>query len=195
MDSYQSDHLPGTGLITISRKAYLSYARHVLSFAGPKFVDLTAWREVMGLLVGRNVVGNVDISEYIPFSEGGHDDVALDASHYVRIASLEPEYNARNPPEFFVGWAHSHFIGHTFSGIDIYNHLGWQNNLNKYAIGLVFDPQLLSDENPGFCCLRLDDPELGEGSPISIVDFTIQIPKQDRKDYLSFLKRELPQCF
>jgi hypothetical protein len=195
MGEYQSDVVNGTGLITISKKAYLAYAKHVLTFAGPKFSDFSKWKETMGLLVGRNVVGNVDISEYIPFAEGGHDDVVFDATHYVRIASMEPEFNDRIPPEFFVGWAHSHFIGHTFSGIDIYNHLGWQTNQNKYGIGLVFDPQLLDEENPGFCCLRLDDPDMGEGSPISKIEFIVQIPKNDRKDFRSFLKRELPQCF
>ncbi|MHA1339907.1 MAG: hypothetical protein ACTSRZ_07070 [Promethearchaeota archaeon] len=182
----------GTGLITISKKAYLDYAKHVLTYAGPKIPNSADWRETMGLLVGRIIVGNVDISEYVPFQVGGHDDVAFTYNDYVKMASLEPEFNARDPPEFFVGWAHSHFIGHTYSGIDIINHLGWQTNLNPYAIGLVFDPALISEDNPGFCALRLDNPELGEASPIAKVDFIIQIPKKDRRNYLEFLKRELP---
>ncbi|MBD3351530.1 MAG: hypothetical protein GF364_08590 [Candidatus Lokiarchaeota archaeon] len=194
-DMFETKIVEGTGLVTIPKQVYLDYAKHVLTYAGSKIPDDAKWREVMGLLVGRNVVGNVDITEYVPFAVGKHDDVAFDYAEYVKMAALEPKYNTRDPPEFFVGWAHSHFIGHKYSGIDIHNHLGWQNHLNPYAIGLVFDPQLLSWENPGFCCLRLDDPNLGEASPVAVVDYVIQIPKKDRRDYEAFLKRELPSLF
>jgi len=182
----------GTGLVTISKKAYIDYARHVLTYASPKIPNPKDWKETMGLLVGRIVVGNIDVSEYIPFQVGTNYDVQFTYEDYVKMAALEPEFNTRNPPEFFVGWAHSHFIGHTYSGIDILNHLGWQNNLNPYAIGFVFDPHLISEDNPGFCVLRLDNPELGEASPIAKVNFIIQIPKNDRRNYLEFLKKNLP---
>ncbi|MCP4760737.1 MAG: hypothetical protein GY870_03075, partial [archaeon] len=139
--SFSDDEpIKGTGLITIPKNVYLNISKHVLSFSGQKNPNKQEWREVMGLLVGRTVAGSVNVSQSVPFSEGGHDDVQFDYSDYVKMASLEPEYNIRDPPEFFVGWYHSHFIGHTYSGIDIHNHLGWQNNLNPHAFGLVFDP-------------------------------------------------------
>ena len=187
---YNSDTVQGSSLIIISKNAYLTIVKHVFTCSGPKFPDKTQWKEVMGLLVGRNVVGNTEISESVPFSEGSHDDVQFEFTDYVRMASLEPEYNVREPPEFFVGWYHSHFIGHTYSGVDIHNHLGWQTNLNPYAFGIVFDPQELSEDNPGICCIRLENPELEQASRLEYLDFIIQIPKQDRKNYIEFLQKE-----
>ncbi|MHA1821427.1 MAG: hypothetical protein ACTSU2_04725 [Promethearchaeota archaeon] len=189
------ERIQGYGLIIISKQAYLTIAKHVLSHAGPKIPDKNEWREVMGLLVGRIIVGNCEISEAVPFAEGGHDDVKFGYEEYVKVAALEEQYYLRDPPEFFAGWYHSHFIGHTFSGVDILNHLGWQTDNNPYAFGLVFDPQELSEDNPGFCVIRLEDHRLGEGSQLEYLDYVIQIPKRDRQNYIEFLKRELPEVF
>jgi hypothetical protein len=190
-----SDSVQGFSLIIISKKAYLACAKHALSFAGPRIRPSSNWREVMGLLVGRIVAGNCQISEAVSLVEGQHDDVQFSYEHYVKVATMEEDYFIREPPEFFAGWYHSHFIGHTFSGIDVLNHLGWQTDNNPHAFGLVFDPQLLSEENPGFCVLKLEDHLQGEGSKLEYLDYVVQIPKEDRKNYIRFLKRELPECF
>lgn len=192
--NWDNDKVEGFSLVILPKHAYLTIAKHVLSHANPT-IPKDEWCEAMGLLAGRIIAGNVEVSEAVPFTEGGHDDVAFDYSDYVRMASLESEYNVRDPPEFFVGWYHSHFIGHTFSGIDIHNHLGWQNNLNPYAFGLVFDPQLISEENPGFCCIKLEDPSKEQASALEYLDQVIQIPKKHRYDYEAYLKSQFPECF
>ncbi|MHA1337765.1 MAG: hypothetical protein ACTSPW_18805, partial [Promethearchaeota archaeon] len=113
----------------------------------------------------------------------------------VEAADWESNLLLKDPPEFMVGWFHSHFIGHTFSGIDIINHLGWQNANNPHAIGLVFDPQLISEKNPGFAILKLEDYNNGEASEVHKIDFVIQMKAEYRENYLEYLKNKLPQFF
>ncbi|MCP4761582.1 MAG: hypothetical protein GY870_07355, partial [archaeon] len=55
---------------------------------------------------------------------------------------------------------------------------------------------LLTWDNPGFICLRLENPELEQASKLEYIDYVIpKLTKEDRHDYEAFLKRELPDCF
>jgi len=186
----------GFGFVALKESVYLSIAEAVLTHANPFKMKNTAFREVIGYLGGRVVVGNCKISECTVSNVGIHTEVKLEPANYIEAADWESNLYMKTPPEFMVGWWHSHFIGHVFSGVDILNHLGWQNpETNPHAIGLVFDPQEISEKNPGCVILKLEDPRMGEGSPVQTVDFRIQTSSTNRDDYLSFLKRELPQFF
>ena len=182
----------GPQLITLHQDAYLRIAAHVLKHA-PLTQKKETWKEVYGMCVGRVVVGNCIVTDCVPLAVGVHEEVQLTAMDYVKAADLETQYALRDPPEFFVGWYHSHFIGHTFSGVDMENHLGWQTNLNPHAFGLVFDPALLSKDNPGFCILRLENPDLGLASELEFSDFILKIPKEARSDYIEFLEQHLTE--
>ncbi len=175
------------GLVILSQPAYLAIAKHALTHASPRIPE-DKWREVYGLLAGRISVGNCIVTEAIPFTEGERESVHFSAADYGKVDLMNDRLAARNPPEFLAGWYHSHFIGHEFSGIDVENHLGWQVP-NPYAIGLVFDPQELSEENPGTVILKLRDVNLGEASPVDKIPCVIQRLKGN---YYSWLQGQLP---
>ncbi|HMF32695.1 MAG TPA: hypothetical protein VKK79_14825 [Candidatus Lokiarchaeia archaeon] len=175
------------GLIILSQPAYLTIAKHALTHAGPRIAP-DKWREVYGLLAGRLTVGNCIVTEAIPFTEGDRESVRFSAGDYAKAAMMTENLADRNPPEFLAGWYHSHFIGHEFSGVDVENHLGWQVP-NKYAFGLVFDPQELSESNPGIVILKLRDVNLGEASPVDKLNFVIQ---QVKGKYYTWLQEYLP---
>lgn len=187
--------MQGYGFITIKEDIYLKIADAVLQHANPWKMDKKDYREVYGFLGGRVVVGNCKVNEVKISHVGGHSEVQLQAKHYVEAADWESNLYIKEPSEFMIGWFHSHFIGHTFSGIDILNHLGWQGEQNPHAIGLVFDPQLINENNPGFIILKLKDPNKGEASELEHIDYVIQMPKGGRKNYLKYLKQQLPQHF
>lgn len=178
------------GLVSVKRSVYLKIAQDVL-----KFADLSEpkenWREVYGVLGGRIHIGNCHVEEAKTMNVGSHTDVQFSQQDYINAAKFEDELREKDERYHLVGWFHSHFIGHTFSGIDVINHLGWQNTNSPYAIGLVFDPSLLSQENPGFVILRLKDFNMGEGSEIEAVDNVVTIPKDDREDYIGYLKKHI----
>ncbi len=184
----ESDAPDSYGLVILSQPAYLTIAKHALTHAGPRIPE-ARWREVYGLLSGRISVGNCIITEAIPFTEGDRDSVRFSAANYGAVDALTVRLAAKTPPEFIAGWYHSHFIGHEFSGIDIENHLGWQTPLNPYAFGLVFDPQQLSEENPGLVILKLRDVNLGEASPVDKIPCVIQRLKGN---YYSWLQGQFP---
>ncbi|MHA1294658.1 MAG: hypothetical protein ACTSQJ_18635 [Promethearchaeota archaeon] len=183
------------GFVAIKEDVYLSIAKTVLTYANPYKMKKEEFREVYGFLGGRIVVGNCKINEVQVAHIGDNMEVQLEPKHYIAAADWESQLYIKDPPEFMVGWWHSHFIGHTFSGIDIINHLGWQNENNPHAIGLVFDPQLISKENPGFVILKLEDFNKGEASEVHSIDFVIQMKENYRENYLNYLKEKLPQFF
>jgi len=158
-------------------------------------MDKEVFKEVYGFLGGRVVVGNCKLNACQVAHVGGNTEVKLEPKHYIEAADWESQLYIKEPPEFMVGWWHSHFIGHTFSGIDIINHLGWQNENNPHAIGLVFDPQLISEKNPGFIILKLEDYNKGEASELQSIDFIIQMKEKFRENYLAYIRSKLPQFF
>lgn len=183
------------GFVAIKEDVYLTIAEAVLTNANPWKMEKSDFKETIGFLGGRVVVGNCKINECHVSHVGTDSEVQLEPRHYVEAADWESQLYIKDPPEFMVGWWHSHFIGHEYSGIDIINHLGWQNENNPHAIGLVFDPQLLSENNPGFTILRLEDPSKGEGSPVQKIDFVIQMAEEKRDNYLQYIKDHFPRFF
>lgn len=183
------------GFVSIKEEVYLKIAEAVLTYANPNKMAKEQFREVFGFLGGRVVVGNCKVTECQVAHVGENEEVQLEPKHYVEAVEFENQLLIKKPPEFMVGWWHSHFIGHEYSGIDLINHLGWQNAQNPYAIGLVFDPQLISEKNPGFIILNLEDPTLGEASVVQSIDFVVQMAEKYRDDYLMFLKGKFPKLF
>ena len=183
------------GFVAIKESVYLTIAEAVLTYANPFKMKEDDFREVYGFLGGRVVVGNCKVNDVQVAHVGENTEVQLEMKHYIKAADWESQLYIKDPPEFMVGWFHSHFIGHTFSGVDILNHLGWQNENNPHAIGLVFDPQLISEKNPGIVILKLEDYNKGEGSEVQSIDFVIQMKEENRENYLKFLKEKLPQFF
>ncbi len=180
------------GLIVLTRECYLQISKFVLSHAGHAVPDKAQWREVFGLLGGYLSVGNCIVTDFFEIMVGQSDtEVRFGPAEYVKAVEFEDKLRAKDAKLFHVGWMHSHFIGHTYSGVDIENQLGWQAP-NPYAFGLVYDPQLLSDENPGLCILKLEDVNLGEASPVNKLDFVI---RQVKGNYLNMLKEEIPEVF
>jgi proteasome lid subunit RPN8/RPN11 len=140
------------------------------------------WAEVYGLLYGYNDGENVIITGAVPFThtkKKGHIlKVEFDEEDYALAAQIETdEYYTRDPPQYIVGWYHSHpGIKIMLSQDDVKNQLAWQTN-NPLAIALVFDPvrllrqadfperkgdpvkQLVND--PGFEIYRLNDVNRG----------------------------------
>ncbi|MGV9204837.1 MAG: hypothetical protein ACOC44_12565 [Promethearchaeia archaeon] len=187
--------MEGYGFITIKEEIYLQIADAILKHANPWSMKKEDFREVYGFLGGRVVVGNCKVNEVKISHVGEHSEVKLQPKHYVEAADWESHLYMKEPPEFMIGWFHSHFIGHTFSGVDILNHLGWQGEQNPHAIGLVFDPQLISEKNPGFIILKLQDPNKGEASELEHIDYVIQMRKKERRNYLAYLQKKLPHHF
>lgn len=180
------------GLIVLTRDAYIEISRLVLTHAGHALPDPGRWREVYGLLGGYVSVGNCIVTDFFPVMVGQSNvEVVFGPAEYVKAVAFEERLRQKDEKLFHVGWMHSHFIGHQYSGVDVENHLGWQTP-NPYAFGLVYDPQLLSDENPGFCILKLEDVALGAASPVNELDFVIQRVKGN---YQAFLEEQIPEVF
>ncbi len=183
----ESDAPDAYGLVILSQPAYVTIAKHVLTYAGPR-IPPAKWREVYGLLAGRISVGNVIVTEAIPYTVGDKDSVQFGAADYAKTEAINDRLAIKNPPEFLAGWYHSHFIGHEFSGVDIENQLVLQGP-NPHYFGLVFDPQEMSEENPGIVILKLRDVNLGEASPVDKIPCVIQRLKGN---YYSWLQAQLP---
>ncbi|MHA1335627.1 MAG: hypothetical protein ACTSPW_07730, partial [Promethearchaeota archaeon] len=107
------------GFVSIKESVYLRIVEAVLTYANPFKMHESEFREVIGFLGGRVVVGNCKITEVKVAHVGSNTEVQLEPRHYVEAADWESNLLLKDPPEFMVGWFHSHFIGHTFSGIDI----------------------------------------------------------------------------
>jgi proteasome lid subunit RPN8/RPN11 len=140
------------------------------------------WAEVYGLLYGYNEGEDVNITGAVPFThtrKKGHIlKVEFDEEDYALAAQIETdEYYTRDPPQYIVGWYHSHpGIKIMLSQDDVKNQLAWQTN-NPLAIALVFDPiRLLRqvdfpdrkgdplkklENDPGFEIYRLNDVNRG----------------------------------
>ncbi len=183
------------GFVSVKEEVYLEIAKAVLTHANPFKMEKEQFKEVYGFLGGRITIGNCKITECLFSHVGENTEVQLQTHHYIAAADWESQLYLKQPPEFMVGWFHSHFIGHEFSTIDVINHLGWQTENNPYAIGLVFDPHLLSEKNSGFIILKLEDPTQGEASPVESIDYVIQMKESYREDYLKYLKVKLPEFF
>ncbi|MHA1674544.1 MAG: hypothetical protein ACTSYI_13075 [Promethearchaeota archaeon] len=156
------------------------------------------WAEVYGLLYGYNDGDDVIITEAIPFTHTKKQrhilKVEFEEEDYALAASIESEFYLLDPPQYIVGWYHSHpGIKLMLSQDDVKNQLAWQTN-NPLAVALVFNPQRLLNQvevpsrmgdpmkmlhlDTGFINFRLDDPNSGMEAafhevPFEFTDFKI----------------------
>ncbi|MHA1612212.1 MAG: hypothetical protein ACTSVZ_10960 [Promethearchaeota archaeon] len=149
------------------------------------------WAEVYGLLYGYNDGDDVIITEAIPFTHTKKQrhilKVEFEEEDYALAASIESEFYLLDPPQYIVGWYHSHpGIKLMLSQDDVKNQLAWQTN-NPLAVALVFNPQRLLKQvevpsrmgdpmkllhlDTGFINFRLDDPNSGMEAAFHEVPF------------------------
>ncbi|MCP4760167.1 MAG: hypothetical protein GY870_00200 [archaeon] len=178
------------GKVILTKKVYRTMIASCVRFANSRIPEAD-WLEIYGILIGRNEGNNVIVSEAHPIThttKKGHIlKVSYDSPDYVDAALIEEEAICRDPPEFMVGWYHSHpGIKIMFSQDDVKNQLGFQTN-NPLAIGPVFnqvrllrqvelakrkgDPSSQLTNDPGFKIFRLQDPTKGQQASYDEVEF------------------------
>ncbi|MHA1794474.1 MAG: hypothetical protein ACTSUK_00045 [Promethearchaeota archaeon] len=185
------------GVVKLNLEIYKTIIATTTRYANLRIPE-EEWAEVYGLLYGYNEGDDVIITEAIPFTHTKKKrhilKVEFDEEDYALAASIESEFYLRDPPQYIVGWYHSHpGIKLMLSQDDVKNQLAWQTN-NPLAIALVFNPQRLLKQvevparrgdpmtqlhlDTGFLVFRLDDPNSGiEASfheiPFEFTDFEI----------------------
>ncbi|MFX0104726.1 MAG: Mov34/MPN/PAD-1 family protein [Candidatus Hodarchaeota archaeon] len=183
--------------VIIKPNVYYKMLLHVLRF-GNKARDRRQYRECMGILIGhlegepdKKGIRDVIIEDAVPISHGGAIEVAFKPEDYIAFSMVDSAYAEKG--WFSCGWYHSHpGLEIFFSSTDIRNQLGWQNELNPSAIGIVFDHTYL--ENPGdlgFRTFRLDNPSKGQMSGYHEVETTVE-PPDSTEYYLKLI--ELINC-
>ncbi len=168
------------GRVFLNLEIYKTVIATTVRYANSRIPD-EEWAEVYGLLYGFTKNDDVYITEAIPFTHTKKQrhilKVEFDEEDYALAASIESEYYTRDPPQYIVGWYHSHpGIKLMLSQDDVKNQLAWQTN-NPLAIALVFnhvrlikqvevaarkgDPLRQLRLDSGFLIFRLDDPNRG----------------------------------
>ena len=168
------------GTVHIPLEIYRTIIATTVRYANARIPE-DNWAEVYGLLYGYNKGDDVIITEAIPFTHTKKKGVVLkvefDEEDYALAADIETQMYDRTPPQFIVGWYHSHpGIKVMLSQDDVKTQLSWQTN-NPLAIALVFnhvrlvkqtevaarkgDPLTQLTNDPGFLVYRLDDPNRG----------------------------------
>ncbi|MFW9940300.1 MAG: hypothetical protein ACFFFT_04615 [Candidatus Thorarchaeota archaeon] len=181
-------------MIIIPKQVYLTIVAAAVRFANAR-IPKDEWLEVSGIFTGRNVGENVFISAAYPIMHQKLDkDAVIDQykwsdEDYESLYIIDDEAFSRDPPEFVVGWWHSHpGFKVMMSHIDIRTTLSYQQN-NPLAISLVFNPQRLIRQievadkkgdpdiqlknDPGFKIFRLDNVSGIEAS-YHTVDYKIE---------------------
>ncbi len=168
------------GTVKLNLEIYKTIIATTTRYANARIPE-EEWAEAYGLLYGYNDGDDVMITEAIPFTHTKKQrhilKVEFDEEDYALAASIESEFYIRDPPQYIVGWYHSHpGIKLMLSQDDIKNQLAWQTN-NPLAIALVFNPVRLLKQvevparkgdpvtqlqmDSGFLVYRLDDPNRG----------------------------------
>ncbi|MFX0040677.1 MAG: hypothetical protein ACFFAA_09395 [Promethearchaeota archaeon] len=181
--------------VIINKKAYLSIVAASVRFANTR-IPKDDWLEVSGIFTGRNDGDNVIISETFPIMHQELDkDAVIDQykwadEDYEALYIIDDLAFSKEPPEFVVGWWHSHpGFRVMMSHIDIRTTLSYQQN-NPLAISLVFNPTRLIRQieladkkgdpdkqlknDPGFKIFRLDDVNRGLEASYHTVDYKIE---------------------
>jgi proteasome lid subunit RPN8/RPN11 len=177
------DKLPaakGKGKVILDMNIYKTIIASMTRYSNPRIQEAD-WIEAMGLLYGYNDGENVVVTEAVPFThvkKAGHIlKVQFSDEDYALAADIESNFYLRDPPQFIVGWFHSHpGILVMLSQDDVKNQLAWQTN-NPLAIALVFnhnrllkqievaprkgDPVKRLENDPGFKIFRLDNANKG----------------------------------
>ena len=178
------------GIVKLDLNVYKTIIASMTRYSNPRIPE-DEWIEAMGLLYGYNDGDDVVITECVPFThtkkEGHILRVQFDQEDYVLATEIENQFIQREPPQFIVGWVHSHpGIVIMLTQDDIKNHLAWQTN-NPNAIALVFnhqrllrqeetprkrgDPKIPLELDPGFKIFRLTDPKKGLESNYDEVEY------------------------
>lgn len=181
--------------VIIPKKVYLSIVAAAVRFANAR-IPKDDWLEVSGIFTGRNEGNDVIITASYPIMHQKLDrDAVIDQykwgdEDYEAMYVIDDEAFSRDPPEFVVGWWHSHpGFKVMMSHIDIRTTLSYQQN-NPLAISLVFnplrlarqvevankkgDPDIQLKNDPGFKIFRLDDVNQGIQASYHAVDHKIE---------------------
>jgi len=182
-------------VVIIPKKAYLSIVATAVRFANTR-IPKDDWLEVSGIFTGRNEGDDVIITESYPIMHQKLDRNAVIDQYkwsdedYEALYVIDDEAFSRDPPEFVVGWWHSHpGFKVMMSHIDIRTTLSYQTN-NPLAISLVFNPERLRRQveqankkgdpdiqlknDPGFKIFRLDDTNQGVEASYHTADYKIE---------------------
>ena len=182
-------------MIIIPKKVYLTIVAGAVRFANAR-IPKDDWLEVSGIFTGRNEGDNVIISAVYSIMHQKLDkDAVIDQykwsdEDYESLYIIDDEAFSRDPPEFVVGWWHSHpGFKIMMSHIDIRTTLSYQQN-NPLAISLVFNPQRLIRQievadkkgdpdkqlknDPGFKIFRLDDVNSGIEASYHSADYRVE---------------------
>ncbi|MDX1797870.1 MAG: hypothetical protein R3255_04405 [Candidatus Lokiarchaeia archaeon] len=182
-------------MIIIPKKVYLTVVAASVRFANAR-IPRDDWLEVSGIFTGRNEADDVIISEAFPIMHQELDkDAVIDQykwsdEDYEATYVIDELAFSRDPPEFVIGWWHSHpGFKVMMSHIDIRTTLSYQQN-NPLAISLVFNPTRLIRQievadkkgdpdkqlknDPGFKIFRLDDTNRGIEASYHAVDYKVE---------------------
>ncbi|MHA2397683.1 MAG: hypothetical protein ACXADU_02175 [Promethearchaeota archaeon] len=182
-------------MIIIPKKVYLTVVAASVRFANVR-IPKDDWLEVSGIFTGRNDGNDVIITQAYPIMHQELDRNAVIDQYkwsdedYESLYVIDEQAFSRDPPEFVVGWWHSHpGFKVMMSHIDIRTTLSYQQN-NPLAISLVFNPQRIIRQievaskkgdpdiqlthDPGFKIFRLDNVDSGIEASIHTVDYKIE---------------------
>lgn len=181
--------------VIIPKKVYLTLVAAAVRFANAR-IPKDDWLEVSGIFTGRNEGNDVIITEAYPIMHQELDkDAVIDQykwadEDYEALYIIDDLAFSKIPPEFVVGWWHSHpGFKVMMSHIDIRTTLSYQQN-NPLAISLVFnptrlirqievadkkgDPDIQLKNDPGFKIFRLNDANQGLEASYHMVDYKIE---------------------
>lgn len=185
------------GTVKINLEIYKTIIATTVRYANAKIME-NEWAEAYGLCYGYVEGNDVIVTEVIPFTHTKKQrhilKVEFEEEDYALAASIESEFYVKDPPQYIVGWYHSHpGIKLMLSSDDIRNQLAWQTN-NPLAVALVFnhvrlqkqvevparkgDPLKQLHLDPGLKAFRLDDPNRGIEAafhtvPIAFTDYPV----------------------
>ena len=183
------------GTIIIPKKVYLTTVAAAVRFANAR-IPKDEWLEVSGIFTGKNEGEDVDVTAAYPIMHQELDkDAVIDQykwndEDYEALSVIDDEAFSRDPPEFVVGWWHSHpGFKVMMSHIDIRTTLSYQQN-NPLAISFVFnpmrlirqievadkkgDPDIQLKNDPGFKIFRLDDVSSGIEASYHSAEYKIE---------------------
>ena len=182
-------------MIIIPKNVYLTVVAAAVRYANAR-IPRDDWLEVSGIFIGKNEGKNVRITAACPIMHQELDRNAVIDQYkwsdedYVALSIIDDEAFSRDPPEFTVGWWHSHpGFKVMMSHIDIRTTLSYQES-NPLAISLVFNPQRLVRQvevankkgdpdkalknDPGFKIFSLDDTRSGLEASYHDLEYEIE---------------------
>jgi len=181
--------------VIIPKNVYLTVVAAAVRYANAR-IPRDDWLEVSGIFIGKNEGDNVIITAAHPIMHQELDrDAVIDQykwsdEDYIALSIIDEIAFSREPPEFTVGWWHSHpGFKVMMSHIDIRTTLSYQES-NPKAISFVFNPQRLIRQvetankkgdpdkalknDPGFKIFRLDDTASGLEASYHAAEFKIE---------------------